>query len=286
MIRILFLSILCLISLEGFSKGIRHKNIPYRNKTDKAFNPEKSILDIYIPNKRTVSAPVIIFIHGGSWNTGNKNTYKFLGKGFAKKGFITVIINYRLTPEVNYLPMAEDCATAVKWVYEHINEYGGDNRKIFISGHSAGGHLAALISNDARYFEQLKIPNPIKAALLIDPFGLDMYSYFPTSTYSSDKWFKQTFTNNPETWKKASPQYYISKNTIPQLVWIGEKTFPAIKSQGKVYAETLSNSGIVVAFKEIKKKKHIGMIFQFYRKSSPKYEQLLEFTLPYCAIPD
>lgn len=274
--RFLFL-IAFLISLPGVSKCLIKKNIPYRVKTDKNFNPERNILDIYYPKNSSTPAPVVVFIHGGSWNKGHKDTYRFLGKGFASKGVVTVIINYRLTPEVNYSPMAGDCAAAVKWVYEHISGFGGDSSKIFVAGHSAGGHLAALISNDHSYFTKQQISNPIKGCILIDAFGLDMYTYFPTSTYADDRWFKITFTNEPETWKKASPYYHISRNTIPHLVWIGGKTFPGITTQGSNYYKALTDSSVAVQFEVIKNKKHIGMITQFLRRSNPRYKKIIQF---------
>lgn len=274
--RLFTLLTICL-ALPGFSACVVHKNISYRSSSEKEYNAEKNILDVYTPTPLQNKAPVLVFIHGGSWNSGNKNTYRFLGKGFAAKGIVTVIINYRLTPEVNYAPMASDCAAAVKWVYNTIDQFGGDSSQIFVAGHSAGGHLAALISNDLHYFTQQNMTSPVKGCILIDAFGLDMYNYFPTSTYSRDVWFKQTFTTNPATWKKASPQFYISKNTVPQLVWTGGKTYPSIISQGKTYYQALVDSGVPARFETIRRKKHIGMIFQFYRRSNPRYEKILAF---------
>ncbi len=180
-----------------------YKDISYTGMPEKPTEADKHTLDIYAPKDRTTAKAVLVYIHGGSWNSGKKDTYKFFGKGFAKKGIVTVIINYRLTPEVNYFPMTTDCATAVKWVYENIINYGGDPNKITVSGHSAGGQLAALITNDDHYFDLLNIKNPIKGCVLIDPFGLDMYNYFPTSQYKEDFSFKKKFTTNPEIWKKA-----------------------------------------------------------------------------------
>jgi acetyl esterase/lipase len=115
-----------------------HKDLSYTKISEKSTDADKHLLDIYAPKDKSTTNPVLVFIHGGSWNSGKKDTYKFLGKGFAKKGIVTVIINYRLTPEVNYLPMTMDCAAAVRWVYDSISRYGGDPTKIIIAGHSAG----------------------------------------------------------------------------------------------------------------------------------------------------
>ncbi len=267
-----------LLSSQGFSKSSIHKDIPYLEASQKDFDPEKHVLDVYAPTQTSGHSPVLIFIHGGSWNTGNKNTYRFLGKGFAAKGIVTVIINYRLSPDVTYAPMADDCAAAVKWVHTHIAEFGGDSSRIFLSGHSAGGHLAALICNDPVYFAKQNIVHPVKGCILIDAFGLDMVSYFATSTSTKkDAWFRKTFTNNPVTWKKGSPLYYISSHTIPQNIWIGKKTYPTIQTQGKNYHQALRDAGVTAQLEEFKHKKHIGMISQFVKKSSPVYEKIIMF---------
>ncbi|HSZ25999.1 MAG TPA: alpha/beta hydrolase, partial [Cytophagaceae bacterium] len=195
---LVLLSILFLQAMSLFGKDCRiYKDIHYAGKSEKPADDPKQTLDVYVPQDKIKTKEVVVFIHGGSWNSGRKDTYRFLGRGFASKGIITVIINYRLTPEVNYLPMAMDCALAVKWVYEHITEYDGDPNKIMVAGHSAGGHLAALISNDPYFWASLKMKNPIKGCVLIDAFGLNMYTYFPTSHYKDDFSFKKTFSSNP-----------------------------------------------------------------------------------------
>jgi pimeloyl-ACP methyl ester carboxylesterase len=93
----------------------------------------------------------------------------------ARKGVLTVIIEYPLSPEAQYQQMATASAKAVQWVKENIKGFGGDPDRIFVSGHSAGGHLAALISIRPEYFDSLSLPNPIKGLILIDAAGLDMY---------------------------------------------------------------------------------------------------------------
>jgi acetyl esterase/lipase len=109
------------------------KNINYAGNADEA-----NTLNIFYKNDSIKDKPVLIFIHGGSWSSGKKETYWWLGRNFARKGVVTVIINYRLAPNVQYEKMGDDCALAVKWVQAHIADYTASPEKIFMMGHSAG----------------------------------------------------------------------------------------------------------------------------------------------------
>ena len=119
-------------------------------------------LNVFAPRKHAVLKDVFVFIYGGTWNSGKKSLYSFLGNRMARKDVVTVVIDYPKSPQANYDEMATDAAKAIKWVKENITRYGGNPDKIFVSGHSAGGHLAALISVRDDYFKKFGIPNPIK----------------------------------------------------------------------------------------------------------------------------
>jgi len=110
-------------------------------------------LDIYVPdNLGDNKAPVLVFIHGGRWTFGNKDQYAFVGDSFAKQGYITVMINHRKYPTVKFPTFVEDGAQAIAWVHKNITQYGG-NKDLFLSGHSSGAHIGALITADARYLK-------------------------------------------------------------------------------------------------------------------------------------
>src|SRR5688572_718057 len=122
------------------------KNIPYISEESREFHSDKHLHDVFYPEITNQKKSVLVFIHGGSWYNGNKNIYSKLGINFSEKNVICCVINYRLAPAVNFEKMAEDCAAAVKWITENIAVYNGDPDKIYVCGHSAGGHLAALIA--------------------------------------------------------------------------------------------------------------------------------------------
>ncbi|MBA3537154.1 MAG: alpha/beta hydrolase [Tatlockia sp.] len=113
----------------------------------------RQTLDIYVPEKLITPHTTIVYFYGGSWQFGDKNMYRFLGQAFASKGFITVIVNYRLYPEVYFPAFIEDGAKAVHWVHRRIQKYGGDSSHVFLAGHSAGAHIAALLMTDEHYLK-------------------------------------------------------------------------------------------------------------------------------------
>lgn len=110
-------------------------------------------LDLYAPNSGE-SAPVLVFIHGGSWRNGDRSDYNFLGAAFAAQGFLTAIPNYRLVPEVRFPDFIEDCALAVRWAQDNAARFGGDATRIVLVGHSAGAYNAIMLALDARYLSE------------------------------------------------------------------------------------------------------------------------------------
>ncbi len=118
-----------------------------------AYGPEsRQELDLYVPQApATEPRPVIVFIHGGSWATGSKNQYRFVGNSLAEQGFIASLPNYRLSPAVKFPVFVEDAAQAVAWTLHNIERYGGDPRRVFVMGHSAGAHIALLLALDRHY---------------------------------------------------------------------------------------------------------------------------------------
>ncbi|MDP3469838.1 MAG: alpha/beta hydrolase [Daejeonella sp.] len=270
-----FLLILILASvLELSAKVLISKDIPYReNSTD-----IRNRLDVYYPENTQKSKDVLVFIHGGSWNSGKKEIYWWLGKNMARKNVVSVIINYSLSPESQYENMALDCALAIKWVKDSIARFGGRSDRIFVMGHSAGGHLAALINNDPRFFESTGIPNPIKGVILNDSFGLDMYEYLTVAEpdeHTED--FLNAFSRDQETWKTASPMYYLQNVMKPFLVFVGERTYPAIKLQSKRLYDELLKANKTIEMKYIERKRHKGMIIQMISRKNQMYDLILEF---------
>jgi acetyl esterase/lipase len=121
---------------------------------DQAFRPgPRGGLDVYAPRNAQLGArlPIIVFFYGGSWNTGDKDGYAFVGRALAARGFVVAIPDYRLVPEVRFPGFLEDGAAAVRWVRANAHRVGGDPDRIVIAGHSAGAYNAAMLSLDPQW---------------------------------------------------------------------------------------------------------------------------------------
>lgn len=250
------------------------KDIDYGLEQGKISNQ----LNIYYPADTIDKKGVIVFIHGGSWSSGKKETYWWLGRNLARKGLVAVIINYGLAPEQQYAQMAQDCATAVNWVSQHISRYGGNPERIFLMGHSAGGHLAELINADPKYLHAAGFKGEIKGVILNDAFGLDMNEYLSKAEHDDNYYnFLRSFTDNPEIWTKASPLNYVQQIKNPHLIFYGEKTYPAIQLQSKRIQQLLTEQKVPSSIYPIKGKKHVGMISQMIFGSNQLYQKILDF---------
>lgn len=145
-------------------------------------------LDVYVPEgKPAERRPVIVFIHGGSWQTGSKDQYRFVGSGLAEKGFVSVVANYRLNPDVRFPAFVDDAARAVAWTLRNIDRYGGDSRRVFVMGHSAGAHSAMLLALDRRYLAAAGAsPDELRGAIgLSGPYDFAIDSDLLRSVFGS-----------------------------------------------------------------------------------------------------
>lgn len=133
-------------ALEPKSNVIATRDLVYQTG-------DRGRLDVYRPVSAAESAPVIVFIYGGGWDSGRKADYSFVGDALASKGFVAVIADYRLYPEVRWPAFLEDNAKAVRWAHDHAAEFGGDPHKLFLVGHSAGAYNAAMLTLDRRWLE-------------------------------------------------------------------------------------------------------------------------------------
>lgn len=121
-------------------------------------------LDVFTPVAATGGAPVLVFFYGGSWKNGTKEDYAFVGQALAAQGFVTVLPDYRLYPEVRFPDFLDDGAEAIAWVRTHIAQYGGDPRRIVLAGHSAGAYNAVMLGLDPRYLRRAGVdPKTVRA---------------------------------------------------------------------------------------------------------------------------
>jgi acetyl esterase/lipase len=126
----------------------------YDRSTNHSYGPEsRQKLDVYSPQDAK-DRPVVVFFYGGSWTTGSRGLYRFVGAALAERGIVAVLPDYRLYPLVKFPQFVDDGALAVAWVQKHVHEFGGDPHRIVLMGHSAGGHEAAFLAYDRQLLQK------------------------------------------------------------------------------------------------------------------------------------
>ncbi len=270
----LVITLLFFASSCAFRSVHRSKEITY---TDSNADIPTKKLDVYAP-KKAENLPVMVFFYGGSWESGKKQIYNFLGNRLARRKVIVVIADYPLASEYKLPAMQESALAAVNWSKDHIAEFGGDPDRIFVSGHSAGGHLAALIAVKEDELESSGNDKKLAGSILIDGAGLDMYSYLQKTSEGEGKKYLNAFTDDPAIWKEYSPMYFLTDDLSPMLILEGERTYPSIRGSRERFMKRVREKGIEdVTVKIYPKKRHIPMITQFFWTGGRIYKDVLGF---------
>ena len=121
-------------------------------------------LDVYAPPNATGAEPVAVFFYGGSWDSGRRADYAWAGRALAAQGFLTLVPDYRIYPEVVFPDFLADGAAAVRWAVDNAGALGGDPKRIVLIGHSAGAYNAAMLALDPRYLKAAGVdPKVVRA---------------------------------------------------------------------------------------------------------------------------
>lgn len=151
------------------------------------------------------NAPVVVYVHGGSWMAGNRRNVRGLPGFFNANGMVFVSVGYRLSPAAMHPAFAEDVAAAVAWVRRRIVEHGGDPDRIYLMGHSAGAHLVSLVGTDPSFLTTAGAgPNPIAGVIAMDSAAMDLREILARDT-RADSPYRAAFGADPKVWAAASP---------------------------------------------------------------------------------
>ncbi len=208
-------------------------DMDYLATTD--YTDAKDKLDIYMP-LGAKGAPVVVYFHGGGLMYGDKSLAQVVAKRLLAKGIGLVSANYRLSPGVMHPAHVQDAAAAMAWVYKNIDEYGGDPRNLYVSGHSAGAYLAALLTLDPRHLQQHEMAlSDIRGAIPISPF---LYVEETARDRSKSIWGEV-----PLDWLAASVTPHIAAAKPPMLLIYADGDDPWRRAQNEKLAKELTMSG-------------------------------------------
>jgi acetyl esterase/lipase len=226
-------------------------------------------LDVYVPRQSAGARPVIVFFYGGSWNSGDRRGYGFVGKALAARGFVTVIPDYRLVPEVTYPGFVQDGAAAVRWVRAHAKDYGGDGERIVLAGHSAGAYIAAMLAVDGRWLGKDR-------AAVRGLAGLGgPYDFAPFDVASSQAAFGR-WPNAAET----QPVTHADASAPPALLLTGADDTLVRPRNSEALAARLRTAGVAAEVKRYPDIAHIGILTAIakpFRSKAPVLADVAEF---------
>jgi acetyl esterase/lipase len=194
-------------------------------------------LDVYTPRDAPDARPVVVFFYGGYWRSGSRANYLFLAEALTSRGFVVVVPDYRLHPEVTFPAFVEDAAAAVAWTARHAAEFGGDPQHLFVMGHSAGAHLAAMVSLDARFLAAQDL-SPAAIAGFIGLAG--PYDFLPLTTERLQRIFPE------ETRARSQPIDFVSANAPRALLVTGDSDTTVRPGNTQRLAARLRAAGVAV----------------------------------------
>jgi acetyl esterase/lipase len=220
----------------AFGSYKRQSNIAYGN------DPQHR-LDLYIPGGVPGAAPppLVVFWHGGRWSFGDKTDYRFVGAALAQLGYVAVLPNYRHYPEVKMAGFMDDAAQATLWAAGNAERYDADPNRLYLMGHSAGAHMAALLTLDERYFAAAGRSAPRLAGVV----GLSgPYDFLPLREPDV-----QDIFGPPALYSDSQPINFVRADAPPMLLVHGLRDDTVAPKNSRNLATALSALGVPVTLK-------------------------------------
>jgi arylformamidase len=265
---------------EAHAQDVK-RNFPYADPAH-----ERQVLDVYSPQDAK-KLPVVLWIHGGGWEAGDKTDVQIKPQAFMAKGFLFVSVNYRLLPNVDMATIVRDIAKAIHWVHDHIAEHGGDPKRLLIMGHSAGAQLAALICTDDRHLKAEGLSLDItKACVPVDGDTYDVPAIIETA---ETRWrvhglprakfgHREKFGNDPAKHRDFSAVTHVTKEKgIPPFLILHVAGHPDTTAQALRLGNVLKDSGLTATVLAVKETTHTRINTNLGQPDDPATKALFEF---------
>jgi arylformamidase len=259
-------------------------NIPYADPAH-----ERQILDVYAPDGAK-GLPVVFWIHGGGWQTGDKTDVQIKPRVFTDRGFVFVSTNYRLLPQVDMDVLIRDVAKAAGWVHKNIDRYGGDPKRLFVMGHSAGAQLAALICIDERYLKAEGVPfEVLNGCVPVDGDTYDLPAIITTAEIRQtvhglplpEFGHRVKFGNDPKKHIDFSAVTHVAKGKgIPPFLILHVAGHPDVTAQARRLGDVLKNADIPVQVFGARETTHNKLNADLGESNDPATKELFKFLDP------
>ena len=276
------------VSVAACSSGLHFVNLTvpsgsYSLSADIPYGAQpRQKLDIYRPVSAETGVssgqkPVVIFFYGGSWKNGERSQYRFIGEALTRRGFLVVVPDYRLYPEIRFPAFMEDAAKSVRWTRDSIARFGGDRSRIFIAGHSAGAHIAGLLAVDPRYLKA----EGIEPKILCGVIGLaGPYAFDPLQFRSTRAVFGHLKDRD-----EARPIARLTGSAPPFLLLHGADDRTVLPQNSQAFADALHRQKSTATTEIIPETGHIGLLLSLARPfegTSPIADRMAGFINAHC----
>lgn len=246
----------------------------------------KHRLDLFLP--KTTQWPILIFIHGGGLDTGDKalrvagaDVYGNIGRFYANHGIGVAVVNYRLQPKVMWRQQVEDVAHALGWVYLHLGAYGADISRLYIAGHSAGAHLATRVALDPAPLRQLGLsPAILSGVVAISGAGFDLADVRTYQLGQKLGHYERCFRCGDSTgkWKRqASPITFVAPGAPPFLILYAEGEPVSLQRQSKLLDAALRRRGVRSRLVVVPGEDHSRIVLTLSRADKTSAPAILQF---------
>jgi acetyl esterase/lipase len=243
-------------------------------------------LDLFFP--MGTNWPVLIFVHGGNWDAGDKglrvggaDVYGNIGRFYAARGIGVAVINYCLQPMVNWREQVKDVAAATAWVHAHVAEYGGSPNRIFLCGHSAGAQLACRVALDPKPLaEQGLTPSIICGVISVSGAGLDLADQKTYDLGAKRAYYTARFGGKYPRgiWQQeASPVTYVTSNAPSFLILYAAGESRALQRQSQRLSEVLEREQVPYRLVVVPGQSHARMVLTLSRPDRTSADAILDF---------
>jgi acetyl esterase/lipase len=237
----------------------------------------KHKLDVFRPEGGQ-GLPVLLFFHGGVWQRGDKSAYANVGQAFARRGIVTLVVNYRLTPTVRHPGHVQDAARAAAWALENVERFGGRKDRVFLSGHSAGGHLVTLLQFDESYLKAVGHASEELAGVIAFSGVFDLTRPIDdTEEGGFEDFIFPPFGRDEAVRRAASPVSHLRAVRPPLLVLLAGEDYEDMRQQSRDFVAALQARELPVSFITVPGRGHFELIQQLGSDKDPTTEHVVRF---------
>jgi arylformamidase len=244
-------------------------------KTVEALNPmvdvrigarDEERLDVFC--SRQEKSPIVIFIHGGWWHKNTRKVWNYAANGFWHHGFSVIVSDYALCPKVAIADQTQASRAAVAWAYEHADEINGDRERIFVVGHSAGGHLAAMLA--VTDWTEYGLPADVLKGVAPMSGIYDLHVIKAC--------YIQTYVHlTVEEVLSQSPLFNLRERASPMQIMVGDEESVEFHRQADLFVDACRAKGFHIEYQVLPEEDHSTYVFDLCNPLSKTVKSIVEF---------